>query len=273
MLREQMLASAGLDPERDRGARDRERGRRRARGLRRLADDPHRRRATSSRPAGEPVGLTCRVYRLRDGRVSPLPDPEDIRDALRRRRDGAREAMSAHATSRSATQAPPFELPDTEGRATRSSRRRRGRDRRLLDLQPLPLRARLARPAARGRPRLRAIAACASSRSTPTTPSAIRPTRSRRCASGSRRGGLAAPLPARREPGGRARLRRRDDPRRVRLRRASGGCATAARPTPTTRIPPRTPPGCARRSTPCSTGREPDAAETEPVGCTIKWKQ
>jgi hypothetical protein len=30
----------------------------------------------------EPGGLTCRVYRLRDGRVSPLPDPEDIREAL-----------------------------------------------------------------------------------------------------------------------------------------------------------------------------------------------
>ena len=34
--------------------------------------------------AGEPVGLSCRVYRLRDGRVSPTPDPEDIRDAIRR---------------------------------------------------------------------------------------------------------------------------------------------------------------------------------------------
>jgi hypothetical protein len=33
---------------------------------------------------GEPFSLTCRVYRLRDGRVSPTPDPEDIRDALRR---------------------------------------------------------------------------------------------------------------------------------------------------------------------------------------------
>ena len=34
------------------------------------------------RPADEPVGLTCRVYRLRDGRVSPTPDPADVRDAL-----------------------------------------------------------------------------------------------------------------------------------------------------------------------------------------------
>ena len=30
----------------------------------------------------EPVGLTCRIYRLRDGRVSPTPDPADVRDAL-----------------------------------------------------------------------------------------------------------------------------------------------------------------------------------------------
>ena len=33
---------------------------------------------------GEPVGLTCRVYRLRDGRASPVPDSEDLREALRR---------------------------------------------------------------------------------------------------------------------------------------------------------------------------------------------
>ena len=32
--------------------------------------------------AGEPVGLSCRVYRLRDGRASPTPDPDDVRDAL-----------------------------------------------------------------------------------------------------------------------------------------------------------------------------------------------
>lgn len=35
-------------------------------------------------PGEEPVGLTCRVYRLRDGRISALPDREDVRDALRR---------------------------------------------------------------------------------------------------------------------------------------------------------------------------------------------
>jgi hypothetical protein len=30
----------------------------------------------------EPVGLSCRIYRRRDGRVSPLPDPADVRAAL-----------------------------------------------------------------------------------------------------------------------------------------------------------------------------------------------
>ena len=32
---------------------------------------------------GDPQGLTCRIYRRRDGRVSPTPDPQDVRDALR----------------------------------------------------------------------------------------------------------------------------------------------------------------------------------------------
>jgi ketosteroid isomerase-like protein len=38
------------------------------------------------RPPGpdEPVGLTCRVYHLRDGRISPTPDPADVRAALER---------------------------------------------------------------------------------------------------------------------------------------------------------------------------------------------
>lgn len=33
---------------------------------------------------GEPFSLTCRIYHRRDGRVSPTPDPEDIRAAVRR---------------------------------------------------------------------------------------------------------------------------------------------------------------------------------------------
>ena len=38
----------------------------------------------------EPAGLNCRVYRRRDGRVSPTPDPEDLREALRGARDDER---------------------------------------------------------------------------------------------------------------------------------------------------------------------------------------
>jgi hypothetical protein len=36
---------------------------------------------------GEQFSLTCRVYRLRDGRPSPTPDPEDVRAALRRMKE------------------------------------------------------------------------------------------------------------------------------------------------------------------------------------------
>ena len=34
---------------------------------------------------GEPYSLTCRVYRRRDGGISAVPDPEDVRDAVRSR--------------------------------------------------------------------------------------------------------------------------------------------------------------------------------------------
>ena len=33
---------------------------------------------------GEAPSLTCRVYRLRDGRISPTPDPADVRDGVER---------------------------------------------------------------------------------------------------------------------------------------------------------------------------------------------
>jgi hypothetical protein len=38
--------------------------------------------------ADEPAALSCRIYRRRDGRVSPLPDPEDVRAALRKAIEG-----------------------------------------------------------------------------------------------------------------------------------------------------------------------------------------
>ncbi len=33
----------------------------------------------------EPLGLTCRVYQLQDGRFSPTPDPQLLREQLARR--------------------------------------------------------------------------------------------------------------------------------------------------------------------------------------------
>jgi len=36
---------------------------------------------------GDPVSLTCRVYRLRDGRPSAIPDPADLRDAVRKAKE------------------------------------------------------------------------------------------------------------------------------------------------------------------------------------------
>jgi hypothetical protein len=39
-------------------------------------------------PDDEPVGLTCRVYRWRDGRVAPLPERAEVREALLRAKGG-----------------------------------------------------------------------------------------------------------------------------------------------------------------------------------------
>jgi hypothetical protein len=33
-------------------------------------------------PGDTPYGLDCRVYFKRDGRASPLPDPDDLREAI-----------------------------------------------------------------------------------------------------------------------------------------------------------------------------------------------
>jgi hypothetical protein len=45
-------------------------------------------------PEEEPVGLTCRVYRRRDGRIAPTPDPDDVREALRRAATRPKEATN-----------------------------------------------------------------------------------------------------------------------------------------------------------------------------------
>jgi hypothetical protein len=34
-------------------------------------------------PGDTPPGLTCRIYRRRNGQPSPTPDPDDLRTALR----------------------------------------------------------------------------------------------------------------------------------------------------------------------------------------------
>jgi hypothetical protein len=80
MLREEMTA-VGLDPE---GIQVRE-----------VATDADAQReefvgSPTVRVAGrdvqpvpdEPIGLSCRVYRLADGRISPLPDREEVRQTL-----------------------------------------------------------------------------------------------------------------------------------------------------------------------------------------------
>ena len=79
-LREEMIA-AGLDPE--------------SVVVREIGDDAEAGRAgfvgsptirVDGRdvvdPGAEPAGLACRVYRLRDGRVSAVPDRADVRAAL-----------------------------------------------------------------------------------------------------------------------------------------------------------------------------------------------
>jgi hypothetical protein len=45
-------------------------------------------------PGDDPVGLTCRVYRLRDGRVSALPDREDVRAVLVAAMEGGDDGRS-----------------------------------------------------------------------------------------------------------------------------------------------------------------------------------
>jgi len=34
-------------------------------------------------PGDNPIGLSCRIYRRPDGSASPLPAPEELREALR----------------------------------------------------------------------------------------------------------------------------------------------------------------------------------------------
>jgi hypothetical protein len=40
-------------------------------------------------PGTQPAALNCRIYRRRDGRISPTPDPADLHDALERAQTAA----------------------------------------------------------------------------------------------------------------------------------------------------------------------------------------
>lgn len=81
LVREEM-AAVGLDPAR---LEVREVGSEQDAGRERFVGSPTIR--VNGRdvqdPGAEPAGLTCRVYRLRDGTISALPDRADVRDALR----------------------------------------------------------------------------------------------------------------------------------------------------------------------------------------------
>jgi hypothetical protein len=82
MLREEM-ESAGLDPE---SIRAREVTTEEAASEEEFVGSPTIRiDGADMQPPGpdKPVGLNCRVYRHRDGRISPLPDRADLRDALK----------------------------------------------------------------------------------------------------------------------------------------------------------------------------------------------
>jgi hypothetical protein len=171
--------------------------------------------------------------------------------------------------------APPFDLPDTDGARHAlggDGERRRARDRRRLHLQPLPVRARVARPLLGGRrdyaDRGRADAAS----STPTTPSATRATPSRRCSERVRAdGGWPAPYLRDEDQSVAPGLRRAHDARRVRHRpRRRGRLPRRAR-----RRPRRSRPGrrlAARGARRRARGPAGRPRETKPVGCSIKWK-
>ncbi len=50
-------------------------------------------------PGDEPFELTCRVYHRRDGRISPTPDPADVRDALRAAQGAAADRTPSQTTT------------------------------------------------------------------------------------------------------------------------------------------------------------------------------
>ena len=219
-------------------------------------------------PDDEPVGLTCRVYRLRDGRVSPTPDPADLRDAL----------MAA--TKGGVTMAEPFD--------------RRRRHRRSSSLTPRAPRI----PWRRGGQPTAVVFTCNHCPYALAWHDRILDVAREYEDRGVR---FAADQPQRRGALS-ARLLRGDAEARARRRRLAGSLPATTRRrrsrTPTAPRPRRT---CSW-STPTATlryrgapdadyndpgqnaewlrgaldavleGGDPDPAETDPVGCSMKWK-
>ena len=222
-------------------------------------------------PGGEPAGLTCRVYRLRDGRISPLPDRADVARGARSALEG--EEMTARMPPRWATCAPARACPTPRASPARFPPARRGAgDGRRLDLQPLPVRARLARSHSRRRARLRRAR-----RPLPGGQLERRRALPGRLARRDARA-LRAPRTGR-SPICTTRARRRarawgaaDDARTFTSSTPTCGSATRARRTPTT---------WTRRSEAAwlraaldaiLAGDEPSRRSTDPVGCSIKWR-
>ena len=246
---------ARLDPTEHPHARDRDRRRGRRGGFRGSPTIRVDGVDLAARPPTTSLGLG--LPHLPPSRRPHLARPRTPRSARRaaagRRRRG--DAM----TLAIGDNAPEFDLPDTDG-TTWSSPTARGRP---WWCSPATT-ARTRWPGTTGSPTWRATtptAACASSRSTPTTPSAIRATPTRRCIERVARRGLADALPVRRDAGRRPGLRREDHARRVRARRRAAACAIGARRLRLRGPEPNGPPGCAMRSTPCSAARSPHSRD------------
>ena len=253
-LREAM-EELGLDPERSRCVRSRPRRTPPA------SPSPARRRSAST------ASTSPRRSRRRIAADLPgLPAPRRPRLAAPRPRGPSRGArFPRHERARLRAAGHRRLAPLAVGRRTRG-------DGRLLDLQPLPLRARLGGPDARGLARLRGARRPHARDQLQRRRALSRPTLWRRWPSGSPAEDWPHPIPPRRDPGGRPRLGRREDAARLRPRRRSRGPLPGApdgdyedesRDADWVRealdVGPR------RRG---SVGRP----ETDAVGCTIKWR-
>ena len=208
----------------------------------------------------EPIGLSCRVYRRRDGRISPTPDPTTCA-----RRCGGRRAPGGEADDTGDRRAGAGVRAAGHRRHDASRRRRRRRRRRCSCSRATTARTRSRGTTGSRRRRVTTrTAACASWRSTPTTPSATRAIPTRRCSE--RVAAEDWPMPYLHDASqevARA-YGAQDDAGRVRARLGAAGCAIAARPMPTTTTRARAPRGCATRSTRCSPATSPPGPRRSP---------